>query len=103
MAAIAVRSVTSAVASLRRLSPSRSVTTRRGMPTRRATALAATASGGATTAPTARASAKSTRGRSSMTTPATATAVARTRPTESSVIARLLLLRSTQGVRIAVA
>ena len=49
----AVRRVTSAVASLNRLSPSRMVTIRRGMPTRRATAVAATASGGATTAPSA--------------------------------------------------
>ena len=57
MAAIAVFSATSAVASLTRLSPSRIVTILRGMPTRRATALAATASGGATTAPSANAAA----------------------------------------------
>jgi hypothetical protein len=102
MAAIAVRSVTSAVASLRRLSPSRSVTTRRGMPTRRATALAATASGGATTAPSARASAKSTR-QESHDDAGHGHAPCEDETDESSVIARLLRLRSTQGVRIAVA
>ena len=53
-AAIAVFSATSAVASLTRLSPSRIDTIRRGMPTRRATVVAATASGGATTAPSAK-------------------------------------------------
>ena len=51
---MAVRSATSAVASLTRLSPCRIVTIRRGMPTRRAIAVAATASGGATTAPSAK-------------------------------------------------
>ncbi len=60
MAATATRSSTSAVASLSRLSPSRMVTTRRGMPTRRAIEVAATASGGATTAPSANATAGST-------------------------------------------
>ena len=60
VAAIAVRSATSAVASLTRPSPSRTVTIRRGIPTRRATAVAATASGGATTAPTATATANGT-------------------------------------------
>ena len=54
MAAMAARRQTSAVASLTRLSPSRMVTIRRGMPTRRAMAVAATASGGATTAPSAK-------------------------------------------------
>ena len=47
-AAMAVRSATRAVASLSSDSPSRIVTTRRGRPIRRATAVAATASGGAT-------------------------------------------------------
>ena len=59
-AAMAVRSDTSAVASLTRLSPCRIVTIRRGMPTRRAIAVAATASGGATTAPSAKAAQAST-------------------------------------------
>ena len=54
-AAIAVRRQTSAVASFSRLSPSRIVTTRRGRPTCWAIAVAATASGGATTAPSANA------------------------------------------------
>ena len=57
MAMIAVRSVTRAVASLTRLSPSRIETIRRGMPTRRAIVVAATASGGATIAPRASAAA----------------------------------------------
>ena len=60
IAATAVFSATSAVASLTRLSPSRIDTTRRGIPTRRAIAVAATASGGATTAPSAKAAASGT-------------------------------------------
>ena len=51
IATMAVRRMVIAVASLNRDSPSRIVTTRRGRPIRRATAVAATASGGATTAP----------------------------------------------------
>ena len=51
--AVAVRRATRAVASLRSDSPSRIVTTRRGSPIRRPIAVAATASGGATTAPIA--------------------------------------------------
>ena len=58
--AMAVRSTTSAVASLTSDSPSRMVTTRRGRPIRRAIAVAATASGGATTAPRANAAANGT-------------------------------------------
>ena len=58
-AARAVRSETSAVASLTSDSPSRMDTRRRGRPIRRPTAVAATASGGATTAPIAKATAKS--------------------------------------------
>ena len=54
IAAMAVRSATSAVASLSSDSPSRIVTTLRGSPIRRAMAVAATASGGATTAPMAK-------------------------------------------------
>ena len=59
-AAIAVRSDTRAVASLTSDSPSRIVTIRRGSPMRRATAVAATASGGATIAPSANATANGT-------------------------------------------
>ena len=51
VAMIAVRRATSAVASLSSDSPSRIVTIRRGSPIRRPIAVAATASGGATTAP----------------------------------------------------
>ena len=53
IATIAVRRMVIAVASLNSDSPSRIVTMRRGSPMRRATAVAATASGGATTAPRA--------------------------------------------------
>ena len=53
MAAMALRSATRAVASLSSDSPSRTVTMLRGRPIRRAMAVAATASGGATTAPNA--------------------------------------------------
>ena len=56
--ASAVRSATSAVASLSSDSPSRIVMIRRGSPIRRPIAVAATASGGATTAPIANASAQ---------------------------------------------
>ena len=57
---MAVRRHTSAVASLTSDSPSSIVTTRRGRPIRRAMAVAATASGGATTAPRANAAANGT-------------------------------------------
>ena len=59
------------VASLTRLSPSRMVTTRRGRPTRRATAVVATASGGATTAPSANAAANESSGTTQRSTTAT--------------------------------
>ena len=60
--AIAVRSATRAVASFSSDSPSRIVTIRRGMPIRRAIAVAETASGGATTAPRAKAAGQVTAG-----------------------------------------
>ena len=56
-ATTAVRYTISADASLTRLSPSRIVTIRRGTPSRRKMAVAATASGGATIAPSATAAA----------------------------------------------
>ncbi len=56
-ATLATRYATSAVASFRRLSPSRIVTIRRGTPRRWKIAVAATASGGATIAPSVRAAA----------------------------------------------
>ena len=64
----AVRSATSAVASLNSDSPSRIVTIRRGSPMRRPIAVAATASGGATTAPIASAIGQDRPGISSWTT-----------------------------------
>ncbi len=80
-AARAVRSVTSAVASLRSDSPSRIVVMERGRPIRRATAVAATASGGETMAPRATASANGMGSSSQATTP-TPSAVKRTSPTD---------------------
>ena len=100
IAAMAVRNETSAVASLNSDSPSRIVTTRRGRPVRRAIAVAATASGGATTAPSATAAANGT-GSSHHTTSATPNVVNTTRPTDSSMIGRLLAWKSTSDVRIA--
>ena len=73
IAAMAARRQTSAVASLTSDSPSRMVTTRRGMPTFRAIAVAATASGGATTAPRAMAAASGISGNSQATTSPTLT------------------------------
>ena len=64
------RSATSAVASLSSDSPSRIVTIRRGSPIRRPIAVAATASGGATTAPIANAIAHETMPGSSSVRPA---------------------------------
>ncbi|SUD48413.1 Uncharacterised protein [Nocardia otitidiscaviarum] len=101
MAAMAVRSVTSAVASLNSDSPSSRVTRRRGIPTRRAMAMAATASGGATTAPMATAAANGT-GSSTITTTATAKVVNSTNPTDSSVIDTFLGRKSMSEVLIAV-
>ena len=94
----AVRRATSAVASLSSDSPSRMVVMRRGRPIRRPIAVAATASGGATTAPIASASAHDRSGSRSLTTTATPTAVNTTRPIDSSRIGRRLLLKSTSDV-----
>ncbi len=71
----AVRKATRAVASLSRDSPSSTVTIRRGIPTRRAMASAATASGGATTAPSAKAAGQVTPGSTVCTARPTPTAV----------------------------
>src|SRR3954447_3888134 len=103
-AVFAVFSATSAVASLTRLSPSRIDTTRRGMPTRRATAVAATASGGATTAPRAKAAANEKGGgttHSAVT--ATTAAVNSVAPTDSSAIDVRFARKSTSDVRTAAA
>ena len=96
------RSTTIAVASLTRLSPSRIVTMRRGRPTRRAIVVAATASGGATTAPSANATAQPT-GRTACTSTATPAVVNSTSPTLSSAIGRLFVRKSTSDVRMAAA
>ena len=85
-AAIAVRRATSAVASLKSDSPSRIVTIRRGRPIRRPIAVAATASGGATTAPIAIAAHQSMPGRRAWTSTPTPSVVKTTRPTLSSRI-----------------
>src|SRR3954447_19257537 len=87
IAASAVFSATNAVASLTMLSPSRMDTIRRGMPTRRATVVAATASVGATTAPSANAAARLVLGTTHQAARPTATAVNATSPTESNPIA----------------
>jgi len=101
-AAIAERSATSAVASFTRLSPCRIVTMRRGIPTLRAMAVAATASGGATTAPNAKAAAGCT-GSSHNTTRPTTTVLTMTSPTDSSAIGRALCRNSMREVLSAAA
>ena len=103
IAAIAVRSATSAVASLSSDSPSRMVTTLRGSPMRRAMAVAATASGGATTAPIANEIGQEMSGIKACTMTPTPRVVNTTRPTDSSRIARRLALKSTSEVWIAAA
>ncbi len=101
--AAAVRSATSAVASLSSDSPSRIVTTRRGSPIRRPMAVAATASGGETTAPIAKEAPHEMPGRTAWTSAPMPTVVNTTRPTESSRMARRLALKSTSELWIAVA
>jgi hypothetical protein len=91
------------VASLSSDSPSRIVVILRGSPIRRPIAVAATASGGATTAPMARASAQGRSGSSSLVTAATPTVVKTTSPTESSRIGRRLALKSASDVLCAAA
>ncbi len=100
---IAVRRATSAVASLSSDSPSRIVTIRRGSPIRRPIAVAATASGGATTAPIMKAAGQPRSGISSWTSTATPAVVNTTSPTDSSRIGRRLALKSTRDVRMAAA
>ena len=99
----AVRSATSAVASLSSDSPSRIVTIRRGKPIRRAIAVAATASGGATTAPIAKEIGQEIPGIIECTIQATPTVVNTTSPTDSSRIGRRLALKSTSEVWMAAA
>ena len=71
---------------------------RRGRPMRRPIVVAATASGGATTAPIAKAAGQPRSGRSALTRTATPTVVKATRPTDSSRIDRRLALKSTRLV-----
>src|SRR6478735_2690158 len=103
IAAMAVRSATSAVASLSSDSPSRIVTILRGRPIRRAMAVAATASGGATTAPMAKDTGQEMSGIKACTITPTPSVVNTTRPIDSSRIARRLALKSTSEVWIAAA
>lgn len=99
-AAIAVRRETRAVASLSD-SPSRIVTRRRGSPMRRPIAVAATASGGATTAPIARAAGQPRSGSSQCTAAPTVKVVATTSPTDSRRIEPRFAAKSTSEVWIA--
>lgn len=99
-AALAVRRATSAVASLNSDSASSRVTVRRGIPIRRATAVAATASGGATTAPSATATANGT-GSSHHTTAATANVLNSTNPADNRAMVPISARKSTSEVRSA--
>ena len=103
VAASAVLSATRAVASLNSDSPSRIVTTRRGSPIRRPMAVAATASGGATTAPMANDAGQPRSGSIACTSTPTPRVVNTTSPTDSSRIGRRLALKSTRLVWIEVA
>src|SRR6476661_329951 len=86
-----------------RLSPSRIVTTRRGTPRRWSTAVAATASGGATIAPSVSATGQAMSGISTCATAATMTVVNSTRPMASNRIGRAFALKSRMGVKYAAA
>ena len=92
-AATAKRNAISAVASLISDSPSRTVTTRRGAPTRPAIAVAATGSVGPSTAPSTNATSHGMP-TTWCATKATPTVVTSTSPTESSAIGRALKRRS---------
>ena len=102
MAVVAAVRHTRAVASLTRLSPSSTVTTRLGRPTRRAMVVAATASGGATTAPMASAAAAEM-GSSQAATAPTPSVVAMTNPTDRDPMTGSLLRKSMSEVRTAAA
>src|SRR3979490_2233593 len=84
-----------AVASLSRLSPPSSVIMRRGSPSLRPTAVADTASGGATTAASVTAAATVNSGTVLYATYPTAKVVASGSPTASSPIGRMLRLSAT--------
>src|SRR4051794_11097543 len=89
----AILYATSAVASLISPSPSRMETRRRGTPSRRAIALAATGSGRPTIAPSTK-DWRQRRPTRRWATPATTRILARTSPTDSSVIGRRSVRRS---------
>ena len=100
--ASAVRNDTSAVASLSRDSPSRMVVSRRGSPIARPTAVAATASGGPTTAPRAKATANGMWSSAERKIP-TPSAVKSTRPIDRLRMAARLVRKSTSEVEMAAA
>ena len=92
-AASATLYAVSAVASLSRLSPPSSVIARRGSPSRRPTAVAETASGGATMAPSVSAAATVSSGTVWKATKPTANVVASGNPTASSPMGRMFRFR----------
>ena len=89
-AATATRYAVSAVASLTRLSPARITTSLRGSPIRRAIAVAATASGGATMAPRVTAADRVSSGTTAYIPAPTTSAANSTSPTDSRPIGRRL-------------
>src|SRR5437762_13747291 len=89
----------SAVASFRRLSPSRIDTTRLGTARRWAIAVAATASGGETIAPRAAASGQDMPGTNAIAMTATTPALTATRPIASELMFFRFVLKSRIGVR----
>ena len=103
MAAIEAFKATRAVASLRRLSPSRIVTTLRGSPSRPAIAVTAIASVGAITAASANAAASVIDGTSTKAANPTVTTVKATSPTESSRMLSRRARTSMTDVRMAAA
>lgn len=96
-------SATSAVASLRRLSPSSTVSMRRGRRSRPAIAVTATASVGATIAPNARAAATVIAGTTIQATAPTTATVKTTSPTDSRRMLSPRARTSRTEVRIAAA
>ncbi len=92
-----------AVTSLKSPSPSRMETRRRGSPRAPATEVAATGSGGATSAPSATAAASEIPGTTALATAATAAVVTKTSATASRKIGRLLTANCRHEVRWAVA
>ena len=99
MAPSANRYVTSAVASLTRLSPSMMVTRRRGTPSFLMTAAAADASGGETIAPSRNAAGHEMPRPKARTVTATSVVVNRTRPNASRKMGRRFRLKSLHEVK----